>query len=148
VVAVKTDISEIQIPTWNLGERIPIAPQLWDANTPQVGERAVALDSEVDIRTFEEEEEITPAVAEFPRKLSKEKRKKKRRKSASWESEGQFVIRLKTLGSTQTAKAVEEEGRPGSTTKILRTTVHSAEEDAVLATEVVSVQKETIVEPV
>jgi hypothetical protein len=36
--AVEPEISEIWIPTWNLGERIPIAPQVWDADTPQVGE--------------------------------------------------------------------------------------------------------------
>jgi hypothetical protein len=26
----------IQVPTWNLDERIPIAPQVWDADTPQI----------------------------------------------------------------------------------------------------------------
>jgi hypothetical protein len=29
--------SNIQVPTWNLDERIPIAPQVWDADTPQIG---------------------------------------------------------------------------------------------------------------
>jgi pyruvate/2-oxoglutarate dehydrogenase complex dihydrolipoamide acyltransferase (E2) component len=29
-----------QVPTWNLDERIPIAPQEWDADTPQIGVRA------------------------------------------------------------------------------------------------------------
>jgi hypothetical protein len=27
----------LQIPSWNLEERIPIAPQEWDADTPQIG---------------------------------------------------------------------------------------------------------------
>jgi hypothetical protein len=29
-------LTDIQIPTWNLGERIPIEPQVWDADKPQV----------------------------------------------------------------------------------------------------------------
>jgi hypothetical protein len=32
--ATTTAFTDIQIPTWNLGERIPIAPQTWDADTP------------------------------------------------------------------------------------------------------------------
>jgi hypothetical protein len=35
-VDVTTAEVKIQIPTWNLGERIPIAPQIWDADTPQI----------------------------------------------------------------------------------------------------------------
>jgi hypothetical protein len=58
-VVAETEVSEIQIPTWNLGEHIPIAPQMWDADTPQVGEGVAGPDSEVEIITFEEEEEIT-----------------------------------------------------------------------------------------
>jgi hypothetical protein len=30
-------LNDIQVPTWNLGEHIPIAPQAWDADTPQIG---------------------------------------------------------------------------------------------------------------
>jgi hypothetical protein len=78
---VEPEVSEIQIRTWNLGERIPIAPQLWDANTPQVGQGVAGSAAEVDIITFEEEEEVALAVPEPPRKSPKEKQKKKRRKS-------------------------------------------------------------------
>jgi hypothetical protein len=39
--------TNIQIPTWDLGERILIAPQIWDADTPQVEVGAAA--DEVDI---------------------------------------------------------------------------------------------------
>jgi hypothetical protein len=146
--AAEVEVPEVQIPTWNLGEQIPIAPQIWDADIPQVGEGAARPDSEVEIMTFEEEEKITHVVPEPPRKSPKEKRKKKRRISALQESEGRIVIRLKTTGSAPIAEAVEEEGRPGRTAEILMPTVHSAEEGAVLATEVASVQEERIVEPV
>jgi hypothetical protein len=30
-------LNDIQVPTWNLGKRILIAPQVWDADTPQIG---------------------------------------------------------------------------------------------------------------
>jgi hypothetical protein len=68
-----------------------------------------------------------------PRKLPKEKWEKKK-KPTTRESEGRFVIRLKTPGSAQLAEAVEEERRPRSMTEILSApTIHSAEDDAVLA---------------
>jgi hypothetical protein len=70
---------ELQIPTWDLGERIPIEPQIWDADTPQVG--VGAADEDVDIVTLDDSE-ITPAVPEAPKKLPKEKRKKKQKKVA------------------------------------------------------------------
>jgi hypothetical protein len=58
------------------------------------------------------------------------------------ESEGRLVIRMKATGSASTAEAEEAEGRPGSTAEILEMpTVHSAEDDEVLATEVASVQE-------
>jgi hypothetical protein len=68
-----TDV-EIQIPTWNLGERIPIAPQIWDADTLQIVEGTA--DEEVDIVTLDE------AVLEPPKKSPKEKRRKKWKRSA------------------------------------------------------------------
>jgi hypothetical protein len=36
VAGTSTAEVELQIPTWDLGERIPIEPQMWDADTPQV----------------------------------------------------------------------------------------------------------------
>jgi hypothetical protein len=67
-LAVDLKVSEIRILTWNFGERIPIAPQVWDADTPQVGEGATGSDPEVDIMNFVEEEEKAPipAVPESP----------------------------------------------------------------------------------
>jgi hypothetical protein len=90
---------------------------------------------------YEEEIAHLPVVPEPPRKLAKDKRKKKKKKkSAVRESEGEFVIRLKTPGSAPTAESVQAEGRPGSTAEILtEATVHSAEEGAVLAAKAVSV---------
>jgi hypothetical protein len=75
-VGTTTAEAEIQIPTWNLGERIPIAPQIWDANMPQVG--VGAADEDVDIVTLDDSE-ITLVVPEHPNKSPKEKRKKKRK---------------------------------------------------------------------
>jgi hypothetical protein len=54
---------EIQIPTWNLGEGIPIAPQIWDADTPQIVEGTA--DEDVDIVTLDD------AVPEPPKKSPK-----------------------------------------------------------------------------
>jgi hypothetical protein len=71
---VMTAEEEIQIPTWNLGEWIPIAPQIWDADTPQVVEGTA--DEDVNIVTLDE------AVPEPPKKSPKEKRRKKWKKSA------------------------------------------------------------------
>jgi hypothetical protein len=71
----------------------------------------------------------------------KEKRKKKQKKSAQQETDGRLVIWLKKAGSARPADAAEEEGRPGGTAEDLEPEpVHSAEDGAVLATEVVSVQ--------
>jgi hypothetical protein len=93
----------------------------------------------VDIITLDHSE-ITPPVPEPPKKLLKEKRKKQRKKSVQQESDGQLVIRLKKAGSAQPVDAVEEEGRPGGTAKVLEPEpVHSVEDGAVLATEVASV---------
>jgi hypothetical protein len=44
----------VQVPTWNLEERIPIAPQEWDADTPQIG--VGAADDGVEIINLEESE--------------------------------------------------------------------------------------------
>jgi hypothetical protein len=56
---------EIQIPTWNLGERIPISPQIWDADTLQIVEGTA--DEDVDIVTLDE------VVPKPPKKSPKEK---------------------------------------------------------------------------
>jgi hypothetical protein len=134
------EVSEIRILTWNLGERIPIAPQAWDADTPQVCEGMAASDLEVNIMTFVEEDKAPEPIApEPPRKSPKEKQKKKK-KSVTRESEGQSVIRLRTPCSAQPGEAVEEEGRLGSMAEILTApTVHSLEDGAVLAAEAASV---------
>jgi hypothetical protein len=50
-----------QIPAWNLEERIPFAPQEWDADTPQIG--VGAADDGVEIIDLEESEQ-PPVVAE------------------------------------------------------------------------------------
>jgi hypothetical protein len=135
--------TDIQIPTWNLGKRIPIAPQAWDADTPQL-EVGTEQDN-VDIINLDESE-ITPAVCEDVRKSPKEKRKKKRRRSAQRETDGQLVIRLKTAGSTRPADATKDNERPGGTAEMSTATVHSAEEGAILATGVANVQEQ--LEPV
>jgi hypothetical protein len=70
---------DIQIPTWNLGERILIAPQVWDADTPQVG--VGAAEHDVDIVTLDDSE-IKPVVPEPPKKSPKHKTKKKQKRSA------------------------------------------------------------------
>jgi hypothetical protein len=44
----------LQIPSWNLEERIPFAPQEWDADTPQIG--VGAADDGVEIIDLEESE--------------------------------------------------------------------------------------------
>jgi hypothetical protein len=132
---------DIQIPKWNLGERILIAPQVWDANTPQM--EVGAAEADVDIVNLEESE-LTPATPETVRKSPKEKQKSKRRRSAEQETDGQLVIRLKTTGSTRPADAAEVNERPGGTANIVEpATVHSAVDGADLATAVVSVQEPT-----
>jgi hypothetical protein len=93
----------------------------------------------VDIITLYDEE-IAPAAPEPPKKSPK--KKKKRNKSAQPESEGRVVIRLKTVDPAPLAEVAEVEDRSGSTAEFLETpTVHSAEDGAVLATEVASVQE-------
>jgi hypothetical protein len=91
-----TAFTDIQIPTWNLGERIPIAPQVWDANTPQVG--VGAAEDEVHIINLDDSE-TTPAAAEPLKQSPKKKRKKKRKRSAQQETDGQLVIRFKKESS-------------------------------------------------
>jgi hypothetical protein len=130
-------LTDIQIPMWNLDEQIPIAPQVWDVDTPQV-EVGVA-DDEVDIITLDDWE-ITPVVPEPPKKSPKDKKKKKRKRLAQREADGQLVIRLKNTGSTRSADAMEVDGKPDGTVKILDSaTVHSAEDGAILATDVANV---------
>jgi hypothetical protein len=94
-------------------------------------EKGLGQDSEVEIITFEDHEEIEPAVPEPPRKSRTEKRKRKRKKSATEESAGRLVIRLKTTGSAPIAAAVDEEERPRSTTEILETSIHSVKDGPV-----------------
>jgi hypothetical protein len=102
VAGTTTAEGELQIPTWDLGERIPIQPQIWDADTPQV--RVGAADEDVDINTLDDSETMS-AVPEPPKKSLKEKRKKKRKKSAQQESDSRLVIRLKKAGPAQPAEA-------------------------------------------
>jgi hypothetical protein len=136
IAGMTTAAGELQIPTWNLGERIPIQPQIWDADTPQVG--VGAANEDVDIVTLYDSE-TTPAVPKPPKKSPKEKRKKKRKKWAQQESDGRLVIRLKKAGSAQPADATEDEGRPGGTTEIFYPeTVNSSADGAVLAWRVYS----------
>jgi hypothetical protein len=127
------------IPTLNLGERILIAPQIWDADTPQVG--VGAAEDDVDIVTLDNFE-IMPAAPEPPRKSSKDRKKKKRKRVAQRDADGRLVIWLKEAGPAQTAEAVGDEGRPDQTAEILESLiVHSAEDGGILATDVASVQE-------
>jgi hypothetical protein len=132
-------LTDIQVPAWNLGERIPIAPQVWDVDTPPIGVGAV--EDDVDIVTLEDSE-ITPVAPEPPWKLPKERKKKRQKRAAQRDEDGRLVIWLTEECSAQTADAAEDEGRPNQTTDNFGArTVHSAEEDAVLATDVASVQR-------
>jgi hypothetical protein len=90
--------------------------------------------------TFVEGEIVPkPVVPQSLRKLPKEKRKKKK-KSVMRESEGRFVIQLKTPNLVQLAEAVEEEARLRSTAEVLTALIaHSAEDGADLAAEASSV---------
>jgi hypothetical protein len=55
---------------------------------------------------------------------------------------GRLIIRLTETSSTQTTEAAEDEGRPTQTAdNFASQPVHSAQENAVLATEVASVQR-------
>jgi hypothetical protein len=93
---------EIQIPTWNLAEQIPIAPQIWDADTPQIVEETA--DEDVDIVTLDD------AVHEPPKKSPKEKRRKKRKRSAHQDSDGRRASRLQRAGPADTTETAEDEG--------------------------------------
>jgi hypothetical protein len=131
-------LTEIQVPAWNLGECISIAPQVWDANTPQIG--VGAAEDDVDIVTLEDSE-ITPVAPEPPRKSPKERKKKRRKRAAERDEDGRLVIRLTEAGSAQTVDAAEDEGGPNQTADNFGArTVHSAEEGTVLATDMASVQ--------
>jgi hypothetical protein len=56
---------------------------------------------------------------------------------------GRLVIRLTETSSAQTAEAAEDEGRPMQTAdNFASQPVHRVQEDAVLATEVASVQRQ------
>jgi hypothetical protein len=99
---------EIQIPTWNLGERIPIAPQVWDADTPKVGVGVVEDDEEL---VTLDDSEIPPAVPEPLKKSPKDKRKEKWKRSVQQETDGRLVIRLKKVGPAQPAEAAGADGR-------------------------------------
>jgi hypothetical protein len=108
--AITAVFTDIQIPTCNLGERIPIAPQAWDVDTPQVD--VGTAEDNVDIINLDASE-ITPAIPEDVRKSPKEKHKKKRRRSAQRQADGRLVIQLKTAGSARPADGTEDNERPG-----------------------------------
>jgi hypothetical protein len=58
-------------------------------------------------------------------------------------NKGRLIIRLRETSSAQTAEAAEDEGRPTQTAdNFASQPVHRAQEDAVLATEVASVQRQ------
>jgi hypothetical protein len=89
-----------------------------------------------------EDSELTPVVLEPPRISPKEKRTKRRKRPASRKEKGRLIIRLNETSSTQTAVAAEDEGRPNQTADNFGSQrVHNAEEDAILATNVASVQR-------
>jgi hypothetical protein len=131
--------SNIQVPIWNLDERIPIAPQVWDADTPQIG--VGAAEDDVEIVNLEDSE-LTPVAPEPPRISPKEKRTKRRKRPANRKEKGRLIIRLNETSSAQTAEAAEDEGRPNHTADNFGSLrVHNAEEDTILATNVASVQR-------
>jgi hypothetical protein len=136
--AITAVFTNIQIPTWNLGERIPIVPQVWDADTPQIDVGTAGEDVEV---IDQGSSEITPTVPADVGMSPKAKRKRKRRGSATKATDGRLVIRLKQSGPAQTAEATEDNERPGSTAVNQAETVQSVEDGAVLATEVADVQE-------
>jgi hypothetical protein len=72
----------IQVPTWNLDARIPIAPQVWDADTPQIG--VGAADDDVEVVNLED----SPVVPEPPRIFPKEKRTGRRKMPARRKKKG------------------------------------------------------------
>jgi hypothetical protein len=79
--------TDIQIPTWNLGERLPIAPQVWDADTPQVD--AGTAEEDVNLINLDQLED-TPAVPEdvrnSPKKNGRENEdsRRNRKPMADW----------------------------------------------------------------
>jgi hypothetical protein len=130
----------IQVPTWNLDERIPIAPQVWDADTQQIGVGAAGNDVEV---VNLEDSEPTPIAPEPPRISPKEKRIGRRKMPAHRKKKGRSIIRLTETSSAQTVKATKDERRPNRTADNFGSQpVHNAQEEAVLATEVASVQRQ------
>jgi hypothetical protein len=74
-----------------LDERIPIAPQVWDADIPQIGVRAA--DDDVEIVNLEDSG-LTPVAPEPPRMSPKEKRTKRRKRPAPRKEKGRLIIRL------------------------------------------------------
>jgi hypothetical protein len=94
----------------------------------------------VDIVTLEDSE-ITPVAPKPLRKSPKGRKKKRRKRAVQRDEDGRLVIRLTEAGSAQTADAAEDEGRPNQTADNFGArTIHSAEEGAVLATDVATVQ--------
>jgi hypothetical protein len=93
-------------------------------------------DEDVDIVTLDD------AVPEPPKKSPKEKRRKKRKTSAHEDPDGRWASRLQRTGPADTAETIEDKRRPDNTVEISEpASVHSAEDGAVLATEVASVQE-------
>jgi hypothetical protein len=130
----------LQIPPWNLDERIPFAPQEWDADTPQIG--VGAADDGVEIIDLEESEQ-PPVVAEPPRRSPAETRARRRKRPAHRKAKGRFIIRLRETSSAHTADATEDEGRPAQTVdNFASQPVQEAPKDAVLAIDVASVQRQ------
>jgi hypothetical protein len=125
-----------QIPPWNLDERIPFAPQEWDADTPQFG--VGAADDGVEIIDLEESEQ--PLVVAEPTRRSPAETRARRRKRPAQRKKGRFIIRLRETSSAHTADATEVEGRPTQTVdNFANPPVQEAPEDAVLATKVARV---------
>jgi hypothetical protein len=130
----------LQIPSWNLEERISFVPQEWDADTPQLG--VGAADDGVEIIDLEELEQL-PLVADPPRRSPAETRARRRKKPTHRKKKGRFILRLRETSSVHTAEATEDEGRPTQTAdNFASQPVQEAREDAVLATEVASVPRQ------
>jgi hypothetical protein len=130
-------LQNIQVPTWNLDERIPIAPQEWDADTPQIS--VGAANDGVEIIDLEDSD----PRPEPPRVSPTKPRSRRRKMPAHGKKKGRLIIRLRETSSAQTAEAAEDKGRPTQTAdNFAYQHVHRAQEDAVLATEVASVQRQ------
>jgi hypothetical protein len=102
----------IHVPTCNLDARIPIAPQVLDADTPQIS--VGAADDGVEIVNLEDSEQ-TPVAPEPPRITPTDKRPRRRKMPAHRKKKGRLIIRLRETSSTETAEAAEDEGRPTQT---------------------------------